>query len=217
MELKFIELKEDKSPINRDITYSSCEKLENAGLLVNEDIVVSDFDGDNINESKILEAIERLNPTSLIVITDKGKHFYFSTPIGVEIKNWTDTITVGGFQVDYKTGNQYLMVKRKGIERKRNKNLTLEGLPQRPQILYPLPKQKENLSGLKEGDGRNNALFRHLGYVRRTYPDIDIEAVAKFINEVTFEEPLDEKELKAVVESAKKYEYDVTAKKNIIE
>ena len=107
------------------------------------------------------------------------------------------------------------MVKRKGIERERNKDLTLEGLPELPPILYPLPKQKENLSGMKEGDGRNSALFRHLGFVRRAYPDIDIDEVAKFINEVVFEEALDEKELETIVESAKKYEY-TTAPKDLI-
>ena len=213
--LKYIELKENKEPVNRSITYSSCEELENAGVLIDDETVVTDFDGDNKNESKILGYLEKENSESVIVKTDKGKHFYNSKPFEVEIKNWNDTITVGGFQLDYKTGNQYLMVKRKGIERERNKDLTLEGLPELPPILYPLPKQKENLSGMKEGDGRNSALFRHLGFVRRAYPDIDIDEVAKFINEVVFEEALDEKELETIVESAKKYEY-TTAPKDLI-
>lgn len=206
-EEKFIELNEDKSPISRSVTYPSCEELENAGLLLNDKVVVVDFDGDNKNESKIWEYLEKEYPT-LTVKTDKGKHFYFSKPIGIEIKNWTDTITVGGFQVDYKTGNQYVMVKRKGVERERNKELTLEDLPELPQELYPLPRQKENLSGMTEGDGRNDAIFKHLGYVRRTYQDIEIEDISKVINEVTFEEAFDEKELEAVVTSAKKYKYD---------
>lgn len=205
---RFIELNEDKSPINRSVTYPSYEELENVGLLLTDNTVVVDFDGDNKNENKILEYLEKEYPTAVIVKTDKGKHFYFSKPIGIEIKNWADTITVGGYQVDYKTGNQYVMVKRKGVERERNRELTLEDLPELPQELYPLPRQKENLSGMTEGDGRNDAIFKHLGYVRRTYPDIDIEDISKVINEVTFEETLDEKELEAVVTSAKKYKYD---------
>jgi putative DNA primase/helicase len=210
--LKYIELKENKEPINRSIIYSSYEELENAGLLINDTVVVVDFDNDNKNEKKILEYLEKEYLEAVIVKTDKGKHFYFSTPIGVDIKNWNDTISVGGFQVDYKTGNQYLMVKHKGLERERNKDLTLEGLPELPPILYPLPKQKENLSGLKEGDGRNSAIFRHLGFIRRTYPDIEIDEISTVINNVTFEEPLDEKEIESVVESAKKYEYASTPK-----
>ena len=90
-------------------------------------------------------------------------------------------------------------------------------MPELPPILYPLSSQKENLSGMKEGDGRNSALFRHLGFVRRAYPDIDIDNIAKFVNDITFEESLDEKELETVVESAKKCEYAATSKKNIIE
>ena len=210
--LKFIELNVDKSPVNRNITYSSLEELENAGLLLNDNTVVADFDGDNKNEGKIIKAIEEEYPT-LNVTTNKGKHDYWSKPKDVEIKNWNDTITVGGFQIDYKTGNQYVMVKRKGVERERNKELTLEDLPKIPEILYPLPRQTENLSGMKENEGRNNALFRHLGFVRRAYPDMDINKVAKFINEVTFEEPLDDKELESVVKSAKKCKYDTTTKK----
>ncbi len=213
--LYFIELKENKSPVNRGVTYSSYKELENAGLLLNDKVVVVDFDGDNENENKIWEYLEKEYPT-LTVKTDKGKHFYFSKPIGIEIKNWTDTITVGGFQADYKTGNQYVMVKRKGIEREKNRELTLEDLPELPQILYPLPNQKENLSGMTEGSGRNDAIFKHFGYVRRTYQDIDIEDISKVINEVTFEESLDEKELAAVVKSAKKYKY-IPPKKDMIE
>lgn len=213
---RFIELNEDKSPINRSVTYPSYEELENAGLLLTDNTVVVDFDGDNKNENKILEYLEKEYPTAVIVKTDKGKHFYFSKPIVIEIKNWTDTITVGGYQVDYKTGNQYVMVKRKGVERERNRELTLEDLPELPQELYPLPRQKENLSGMTEGDGRNDAIFKHLGYVRRTYPDIEIENISKVINEITFEEALDEKELEAVVESAKKYEYTSATPKDLI-
>lgn len=211
--LKYLELNEDKTPVNRGITYSSLEELENAGLLINENTVVVDFDNDNKNEKEILEYLEKEYPTAVIVKTDKGKHFYFSKPVGIEVKNWTDTITVGGFQVDYKTGNQYVMVKRKGIERERNRELTLDDLPELPPILYPLTRQKDNLSGLKDTEGRNNAIFKHLGYVRRAYPDMEIDDIATVINEVTFEEPLDDKELESVVESAKKCKYDTPTKK----
>lgn len=215
-DLKFLELNEDKSPkTNFDDIKNSYEDLENAGLLLNDDVVVVDFDGDNINENKIIDALETLYPATLRIKTDKGKHFYFSKPIGVEIKNWNDTITAGGFQVDYKTGHQYAIVKRGGIERERNKELTLKGLPELPPILYPLTSQKENLSGMIDGDGRNNALFRHLGFVRRAYPDVDVNNIADFINETTFKEKFKEKELKAIVKSAKKYKYE-TPKKDII-
>ena len=133
-----------------------------------------------------------------------------------EIKNWNDTITVGGFQVDYKTGHQYAIVKYKGVERERNRELTLDDLPELPPILYPLIRQKENLSGMIDGDGRNNALFRHLGFVRRAYTDVDVDNIAEFINEITFKEKLEEKELREIIKSAKKYKYE-TPKKDIIE
>ncbi len=214
--LKFLELNEDKSPKTTfSDTKDSYEDLENAGLLLNDDVVVVDFDGDNKIENIIIDALETLYPATLRIKTDKGKHFYFSKPIGLEIRNWNDTITAGGFQVDYKTGHQYAIIKRGGIERERNKELSLTDLLELPPILYPLTSQKENLSGMKEGEGRNNALFRHLGFVRRAYSDVDIDNIASFINETTFKDKFKEKELKEIVKSAKKYKYE-TAKKDII-
>ena len=214
--LKFLELNEDKSPKTTfSDTKDSYEDLENAGLLLNDDVVVVDFDGDNKIENIIIDALETLYPATLRIKTDKGKHFYFSKPIGLEIRNWNDTITAGGFQVDYKTGHQYAIIKRGGIERERNKELSLTDLLELPPILYPLTSQKENLSGMKEGAGRNNALFRHLGFVRRAYSDVDIDNIASFINETTFKDKFKEKELKEIVKSAKKYKYE-TAKKDII-
>jgi len=210
--LKFLELNADKSPKTKlTETKESFGKLENAGLLLNNNVVVVDFDNDNKKENEILECFEKKYPT-LVVKTDKGKHFYFSKPENIEIKNWNDTITVGGFQVDFKTGNQYAIIKRNGIERERNRELTLDDLPELPQIFYPLTRQKENLSGMVEGDGRNATLFRHLGFVRRTYPDVDIADISAIINDIIFAERLDDKELEALVESAKKYEYTTLPK-----
>ena len=65
--LKYIELNEDKEPINRSITHSSCEKLVNAGLMLKDEVVVVDFDNDNKNENKILEYLEKEYPIKVDV------------------------------------------------------------------------------------------------------------------------------------------------------
>lgn len=148
--LEFIETNADKKPINRHKTYSSFEGLENAGLLLNDNVVVVDFDNDNKNENKIIEYIDNTYNT-LKVITDKGVHFYYSKPTEIpKIKSNSDVITVGGFQADYKTGNQYALVKRYGKARETNRPLTLDNLPELPSILYPLTRRKDNLSGMVE-------------------------------------------------------------------
>lgn len=155
--LEFIELTEKKAPKKkgrlRDNILHSFEDLENAGILLNDDTVLVDFDNDNINERNIIEYIEQNYPT-LKVKTNKGYHLYYSKPKELKMqKSMIDTITVGGFQVDYKTSNtQYGVIKLNGIEREANQPLTLDNLPELPPLLYPLGAgdKKTNLSGMVE-------------------------------------------------------------------
>lgn len=212
--LEFIELTENKGPkhkgkLRNHIVYSF-ENLENAGLLLNDNIVLVDFDKDNINENKIIEYIEQNYPTQK-VITNKGFHFYYSKPKDLKMqKSMIDTITVGGFQVDYKTSNtQYGVIKLNGKTRETNQKLTLDNLPELPHILYPLGagEKKINLSGMVEHEGRNDSLFRHLCSIQTKYPDINLNKIAEIINNIIFADPLDSNELDRIVESAKSY-YD---------
>lgn len=201
MKLKFVKLNEDKSPMtSRDVTYESMDNLENAGLLLNNQVVVVDFDNDNVTEEKIVRYLRTTYPTQTVE-TDRGVHFYYSIPTNLNIINWNDCINVGGFQVDYKTGkNTYIMVKRRGKLRKCNQTLTLDNLPPLPHILYPL-KDAKNITGFIEGDGRNSSLFRHLMLIKRRFNEIDVTAISHIINAITFSESLEERELQSIVKS----------------
>lgn len=212
--LKFLELDENKQPVTTfDTTYTDLDKLENAGLLLNNKVVVVDFDNDNENESEIINYFISHYPT-LTVKTTRGTHFYYSKPTDVTLKNGADKITVGGFQVDYKTGNKsYAIVKHKGVERERNGDLRLTDLPELPLEMYPLAKAK-NISGLAEGDGRNNALFYHLRLIREQKPTWDISNMASFINDVILGERLSDKELQTTVESVSSLEVNANGQYN---
>ena len=204
--LKFLELNDEKQPVtNFDTTYTSLDNLNNAGLLLNNKVVVVDFDNDNIDENKIIDYFKQHYPT-LTIETTRGIHFYYSKPKDLSIKNGADKITIGGFQVDYKTGTKsYAIVKHKGKERKRNGELTLKDLPELPLEMYPLPKAK-NISGLADGDGRNNALFYHLRLIREQKKDIDISKIADFINDVILADKLGKKELSTLLDSVSSLE-----------
>jgi len=212
--LKFLELNEDKQPVTTfDTTYTDLDKLDNAGLLLNSKVVVVDFDNDNDNESAIVEYFITHYPT-LTVKTSRGIHFYYSIPTDLGIKNGADKITMGGFQVDYKTGSKsYAIVKHKGVERERNGELTLKDLPPLPLEMYPLTKGK-NISGLAEGDGRNNSLFYHLRCIRELKKDIDINYIAQFVNDVIFVKKLETKELATIVESVSNVEINANGQYN---
>ena len=212
--LKFLELNDEKQPVTSfDTTYTSLDKLDNAGLLLNNKVVVVDFDNDNENENRIIDYFKVHYPT-LTVKTTRGIHFYYSKPSDVVIKNGADKITVGGFQVDYKTGTKsYAIVKHKGKMREANRELSLKDLPSLPIIMYPLPKAK-NITGLDEGDGRNNALFYHLRLIREQKRDLDINTVATFINDVILGEKLENKELTTLIESVNNLEINLNGQYN---
>lgn len=212
--LKFLELNDEKQPVTSfNTTYTSLDKLDNAGLLLNNKVVVVDFDNDNENESGIIEYFKLHYPT-LTVKTTRGIHFYYSKPSDIVIKNGADKITVGGFQVDYKTGTKsYAIVKHKGKMREVNRELSLKDLPPLPIMMYPLPKAK-NITGLADGDGRNNALFYHLRLIREQKRDLDINTVATFINDVILGEKLETKELTTLIESVSNLEVNVNGQYN---
>lgn len=149
--IEYVALKKDKSPISLRKKYNSFDNLENAGVILNDNVVLIDFDNDNKNESQIIEYIDNTYPT-LKVITDKGVHFYYAKPQNLKLKkSMTDTITVGGFQVDYKTSNkQYAVVKLNGKARKTNQPFSFDSLAELPHLLYPLIKREDNLSGMVE-------------------------------------------------------------------
>ena len=204
--LKFLKLDDEKHPVTSfDTTYPSLDTLDNAGLLLNNKVVVVDFDNDNINESGIIDYFNAHYPT-LTVKTTRGIHFYYAKPEDVTIKNGADKITVGGFQVDYRTGTKaYAIVKFKGVERERNGELRLKGLSPLPVEMYPLAKAK-NISGLADGDGRNNALFYHLRLIREQKKSLDITSIGNFINDVVLADNLDSKELASLIESVSNVE-----------
>ena len=77
----------------------------------------------------------------------------------------------------------------------------ITNLPELPHILYPLGKNKENLSNMCDGDGRNNSIFSHLCNVRRKYPTLDIKEIGEFINNNIFTDPLDFRELNNTINS----------------
>lgn len=212
--LKFIELNENKQPVTTfDTTYTDLDKLDNAGLLLNKKVVVIDFDNDNENEERIRDYFITHYPT-LTVKTTRGLHLYYSVPEDLTIKNGADKITVGGFQVDMKTGSKsYAIVKHKGVERERNGELRLKDLPTLPLEMYPLAKAK-NLTSLAEGDGRNNALFYHLRLIREQKSNLDINTLAEFINEHILAEKLPSKEVATTLESVSNLEVNSNGQYN---
>lgn len=223
---KFIELTKDKIPTHSLEKFSlNMDNLDNAGILLNNNVVLVDFDGDNGKaEHKIIDFLKLKYPT-LTIETTRGVHFYYARPQDVKIKNSSDCITFGGFQVDYKTGTHSIaVVKLNGTERKANRPLNLDNLPDLPPLLYQLSPKYANLCNLMEGDGRNDGLYKHIKVIRPT-TEKDALFYANFINDCVFNEPLPKKELENTVKSAVKsntitdehFNYKITKKDDCID
>ena len=213
--LKFLKLDNEKRPVEGfDVTYTSLDTLDNAGIKLNTKTVIVDFDAHNEEEqekiSNVVSYIYAKYPT-FKVETTRGVHLYYRVPNGLTVKNWTAQMTVLGVKVDYKTGTKAQgVIKLNGVVRKTSEpveSLNLAELTELPMELYPLPKSRGNeLLCLAEGDGRNDNLYKHLLCVKESKVSLSLDEVAEFINSYLFKDSLKQNELESTLESVKSKE-----------
>lgn len=196
---RYIELNSDKSPkTSFDTFYTSTKNLENAGLILDKNTVVVDFD---VNP-EIAEIYLQERPTKAIK-TKRGYHLYYKVPNDLHIINSTHITTVLGHKVDYKTGHgnkkAYAIVKHNGIDREII-NPEITDYPVLPKMLYPTSTQ-EDLISLEPGS-RNDALFKHILNVSKYFQDEEV--LMKIIKQVNdfMKHPLDIKEIETIANSA---------------
>ena len=203
--LKYIELlpgsKEPAHDLDKYI--KDLNNISDAALLVPKNIVVVDFD----SNKNLAEKILNIYPT-VAVETPRGIHLYYKLPKNRNIKNSTRMITAVGIEADYKTGanNKKAMatIKQNGELRNITDNNITE-IPELPFELYPIIKSKSSLDNMKEGEGRNDLLYKHILNIYDVVKGIKDESVlkiVKFINENIFSEKLPEKELTSLLHSA---------------
>ena len=126
-------------------------------------------------------------------------HFSFNNPYNV--KNVIHSNTPIGISVDIKTGknNSYQVLKLDGKERE----VIYEKLPidDIPKWLLPF-NHKTNYLDLRDGDGRNDELFRSIIPMTKMNMNKDeIETTLKLVNKYMFAEQLDENEIYAMVDN----------------
>lgn len=195
---------------------SSVENLLNACIMIDDSIVVIDVDKPEMVD-KMKELINNnIISTTIIFKTNRGYHLYYKKPsLLSNIGKQVDIPLACGLRVDFLANNTNTKkitakIKENGLLRNRVDNSGIynkDDLPTLPEYFYPLIKSKDkvdNLIDLNEGDGRNNALFRHLGLIKNQYISFNdeiVDNIAMFINQNIFEKPLDDKELKNLVKS----------------
>lgn len=168
------------------------------GWWVKPGYIVVDIDE---GQKEALKIIKRLGIKTLIAKTPKGLHLYFKTD--KDFPQWVGKVLPCGLRCDFRCANKgYVLLPFGTDDRKFNK---VREIAELPLCMTPMDR-KESLYQLKEGDGRNAALFSHLmAYKNRGASDDDLEEMAVLINEIVFKEPMEEKELFRIVDNTSNY------------
>ena len=198
--MRYIELK-NKKPISKLEDYMSLNEVKHKdsyGRILEDNELFVDIDSEKESE-KLLEIIKAENIGTRVYKTSRGMHFSFNNPYNA--KNVIHSNTPIGISVDIKTGknNSYQVLKLNGKERE----LIYEKLPidDIPKWLLPF-NHKTNYLDLRDGDGRNDELFRSIIPMTKMNMNKDeIETTLKLVNKYMFAEQLDENEIYAMVDN----------------
>ena len=146
--------------------------------------------------------IKRLGIKTLMAQTPHGVHMYFKT--NKDFPQRVGMILPCGLKCDFRCANKGYVILPFGTEdRKFNNRRQVADLP----LEFTPMAKRESLLNLKEGDGRNAALFGHLmSYKNHGASDDQIAEMADAINDIIFAEPMKSSELNKIVENVYKYE-----------
>ncbi|OFJ77507.1 DNA primase [Staphylococcus sp. HMSC056G08] len=188
--MTFVEYEKGKKHAGKNADESeTSDSFEDCGIkLTDKDLVI---DIDDVPKEVIHAIIQFFNIETQTVWTDRGVHFYFKKPENFKGANGISAL---GFPVEYKhiKNTKSVTVKRNGVLRQIDNEGVRENLPE---IFQVNRKIKNNLLGMGESDGRNDALYKHKMAV---YSLKDTVKILNFINEFVFAEKLPNDEISTI-------------------
>ena len=192
--------RQDSAIVSASAAEKHLKKGGSIGWWVKSGYIIVDIDE---GKEKALKAIKQLGIKTLMCKTPKGVHLYFKT--NKEFPQRVGMVTPFGLKCDFRCANKgYVVLPFNMEDRVFNKRKDVAELPME---LTPLIGRKESLLGLKEGDGRNAALFAHLmAYKNRGASYEQIQTMAEVINDVIFDDPMSEEELNKIVSNTENYQ-----------
>lgn len=195
----FIRLHPDKAPVNWDAyPLENASRFAEIGVIVPEPYVVVDID--DMGEAERLTAlVQAENIKCQIMQTTRGRHFWFVSDRPV--KNTIKTMTAIGLRADYRSYGKrsQVCVRLNDQWRQWLTDYPWDEIALLPRWLRPLKQNKYTFLGMKDGDGRNSALYEYQcvlsnhGFSR----DEGFETL-RLINRYIFDEPLQSKELDVI-------------------
>lgn len=168
------------------------DSFEDAGHVIEDNEVIVDID--NFSHEFCRTLIDFFGITTKTVWTDRGVHLYFNK-VNSKLGKKTGICALGiPIELKNKT-NKYITVKRNGIARKVENEDIKMNFPEMFNI-----KSYDNLSELDEGDGRNNALFKHWKKLLKSTVE-NKEEIIRFISEHVFPTALPLKEVENILKN----------------
>lgn len=169
------------------------------GWWVQSGYIIVDIDE---GKEKALQIIKKLKIKTLMSQTPKGVHMYFKTT--KDFPQRVGMILPCGLKCDFRCANKgYVILPFGAKDRKFNRCREIAQLP----VEFTPMAKRQSLMGLKEGDGRNAALFAHLmSYKNHGADEEQVEKMAHIINNIVFDEPMRSGELVKIIDNVHKYE-----------
>lgn len=183
-------------PDEKLLSEESADKFDSYAGVLKEGIVLLDFD-DESQAKKAYRIVKSAKLQCKVFKTNRGYHFLFRAGEHYP-KNTVGQRLACGLKCDIKCGdrNSYEVLKLHGETREMVQDCDDPQIA--PAYFFPLDSDTE-LMGLKEGDGRNEALF---GYImtmtNKGFTKEEAEECADIINRFVFDSPLDTKEYETV-------------------
>lgn len=200
--MRYIVLGENKTPSEKlskgGHDLAEVKHFANLGVLVPEPYVIFDFDTQT--DAEIMQKIaEGENLNCLIMQTTRGKHFWFKSP--EPLKNSVKAKCAIGLRYDVRSYGKlsYVMVKCEGEWRKWIRRVEGKDVATVPKWLMALG-SKYNFKNMKDGDGRNAALFEYILVLqKRGFTKEEVRETLRIINTYVFANPLSTNELEVIL------------------
>lgn len=202
--LRYVPLNKNKTPSRRlsdgGLEYEEVHFYEDIGVLIPEPYVVLDFDI-TLEAYKLLKIVEYLDLKCLVMKTSRGLHFWFKSE--VPWKNFVKTRLRIGLTADCRSWGKlsYTVVKQRGEWREWIRTYPHEEVEMIPPWLSPLTESTNGgFVGMRDGDGRNQALFNYILTLQsRGLDKKEIGLTLELINRFVFDEPLSSFEMSKIL------------------
>lgn len=190
--------KEAKVPADKKLyTYDQVKDLDNYGANCADGIIDLSFDDVDMADV-ILDILAKQDIYTYCIDSPHGVHTYWYTD--KQFKDGKDIILALGVKADIHSHGTYIPLKCEGVLREETfEDSDFSFIPELPAILTPTM-SKQDLWQLKEGDGRNDALSRHVFSLGKAHIDeTEINELFHIINNYILGDKLSDDEIDTIL------------------